>query len=355
MRRKSKLKIKLKNYEKNKKFHALPRFYAASEIIAMGILFFSFFFKYFMMYSVIHATMHTKIQTLCEWMQMGKEPVQSRMAPMSGPKMMTKIAFPTMCQPKAAGSFSRLEYSETVKVKLLSAMPRKNPAIQSHAIIEVSSVCSAKTEECVRICEFFAEIIQKLTWSRDRNEQNRHHEHQTFRHFGLVANRWDNNTSQNVGESWNTEAISRVCLGESQVGQEKRRHHFEIHLSDVEDRKPEENVEINDVFEQADVHECRESPPKWLLLRLSHFQAHVRLDEVRTRKLLGEVGFWHFEGRVEGIAVERRSDVSVDTANMWFHLFLIFVTGLWTGKSKEKGEKLRKVDTKLEKLLNKIK
>lgn len=80
-------------------------------------------------------------------MQIGNEPVQSRIAPMSGPKMMTKIALPTMCQPKAAGSFSSDEYSDTVKVKLLRAIPRKNPAIQSHAIIDVSSVCSAKTEE----------------------------------------------------------------------------------------------------------------------------------------------------------------------------------------------------------------
>ena len=47
--------------------------------------------------------------------------------------------------PKAAGSFSSEEYSLTVKVKLLRAIPRKNPAIQSHAIIDVRSVCSAKT------------------------------------------------------------------------------------------------------------------------------------------------------------------------------------------------------------------
>lgn len=79
-------------------------------------------------------------------MQIGNEPVKSRIAPISGPKIITKIALPTMCHPKAAGSFSSDEYSLTVKVKLLNAMPRKNPAMQSHAIIEVSSVCSAKTK-----------------------------------------------------------------------------------------------------------------------------------------------------------------------------------------------------------------
>lgn len=91
--------------------------------------------------------MQIKMQTLCEWMQMGKDPVKSRMAPISGPKMMTKIAFPTMCQPNAAGSFSSDEYSLTVSVKLLSAIPRKNPAMQSHTIMLVTSVCSAKTKK----------------------------------------------------------------------------------------------------------------------------------------------------------------------------------------------------------------
>lgn len=80
-------------------------------------------------------------------MQIGNDPVQSRIAPISGPKINTNIAFPTMCHPKAAGNFSNEEYSLTVRVKLLSAIPRKNPATQSQTIIEVNSVCSAKTVE----------------------------------------------------------------------------------------------------------------------------------------------------------------------------------------------------------------
>ena len=79
-------------------------------------------------------------------MQIGNEPVKSRIYPIKGPKIMTKIALPTICQPNAAGSFSSDEYSLTVNVKLLNAMPRKNPAIQSQAIIEDNSVCSAKTK-----------------------------------------------------------------------------------------------------------------------------------------------------------------------------------------------------------------
>lgn len=89
--------------------------------------------------------MQIMMQTLCEWMQMGKDPVRSRIAPISGPKMMTKIALPTMCHPKAAGSFSSDEYSDTVSVKLLRAMPRKKPAMHSQAIIDVRSVWCATT------------------------------------------------------------------------------------------------------------------------------------------------------------------------------------------------------------------
>lgn len=83
-------------------------------------------------------------------MQIGYESVQSRMAPIRGPKNRTKIPFPTICQPKAAGSFSKDEYSLTVRVKLLNAMPRKNPATQSHIIIDENSVCSAKTKRRIK-------------------------------------------------------------------------------------------------------------------------------------------------------------------------------------------------------------
>lgn len=79
-------------------------------------------------------------------MHTGKDPVQSRIAPINGPKHATKIPFPTMCHPNAAGNFSNDEYSLTVSVKLLSAMPRKKPAMQSHTIMDENSVCSAKTD-----------------------------------------------------------------------------------------------------------------------------------------------------------------------------------------------------------------
>lgn len=55
------------------------------------------------------------------------------------------MPFPTMCQPKAAGSCSSEQYSETVSVKLLSAMPRKKPQMNSHIITCPYSVCSAVT------------------------------------------------------------------------------------------------------------------------------------------------------------------------------------------------------------------
>lgn len=151
---------RLKLMQLGKYFRRLSKYYdddyvilvsAYADIIAMGIFFFSFRFKYFKINSIVHARMQIKMQTLCEWMQMGKEPVRSRMKPMSGPKMMTKIALPTMCHPNAAGSFSSDEYSLTVRVKLLKAIPRKNPAIQSQAIIEEISVCSAKTRKKVRV------------------------------------------------------------------------------------------------------------------------------------------------------------------------------------------------------------
>lgn len=70
---------------------------AYAEITAMGILFFSFFCRYFLMYSIIHATIHIMMQILCEWMHIGKLSVQSRMAPMRGPKTITNSALNTMC------------------------------------------------------------------------------------------------------------------------------------------------------------------------------------------------------------------------------------------------------------------
>lgn len=67
--------------------------------------------------------------------------------PISGPNRTTKIPLPTICQPNAAGSFSKEEYSDTVNVKLLNAIPLKNPQIDSHTIKDVHPVCSAKTKK----------------------------------------------------------------------------------------------------------------------------------------------------------------------------------------------------------------
>jgi len=85
------------------------------------------------------------MQTLCECIQTGNDPVQSRIAPINGPKRATNNPFPTICHPNAAGNFSSDEYSLTVRVKLLSAIPRKKPAMHSQTIMFVNSVCSAKT------------------------------------------------------------------------------------------------------------------------------------------------------------------------------------------------------------------
>lgn len=79
-------------------------------------------------------------------MQIGKDPVQSRTAPINGPNNITNIPLPTICHPNAAGNFSSDEYSLTVKVKLLNATPRKKPQIHSHTINADQSVCSAKTK-----------------------------------------------------------------------------------------------------------------------------------------------------------------------------------------------------------------
>lgn len=117
------------------------------------------------------------MQTLCACMQIGNEPVQSRMAPMRGPKKSTKIPFPTICHPNAAGSFSKDEYSLTVRVKLLSAMPRKKPATQSHIIIDENSVCSAKTAKkrhnLIRKIEFSLAGEKNLTRSCEGDKENR--------------------------------------------------------------------------------------------------------------------------------------------------------------------------------------
>lgn len=69
------------------------------------------------------------------------------MAPISGPKQITNTAFPIMCHPKAPGSCSSVQYSDTHKVKLLNATPRKKPAMHNHVIKGVQLVSSAITGE----------------------------------------------------------------------------------------------------------------------------------------------------------------------------------------------------------------
>lgn len=65
--------------------------------------------------------------------------------PKTGPKATTKSPLPTICKPKAAGSFSRDAYSDMVMVKLIRAAPLTNPHITSQIIIMVQSLCSAIT------------------------------------------------------------------------------------------------------------------------------------------------------------------------------------------------------------------
>lgn len=145
------------------------------------------------------------------WQRLPCQPVvrKRRRENMKNFKFVDRLNCFTMCQPKAAGSFSNDEYSLTVKVKLLNAMPRKNPAIQSQAIIDVSSVCSAKTEEQMNYNQLkhSKHPTKKLTWSCYCYKEDGNHEHQTFRNFCFIANRWYNNTCENVGEGRDTQAI----------------------------------------------------------------------------------------------------------------------------------------------------
>lgn len=68
-----------------------------------------------------------------------------KILPSMGPIATTKSPFPTIWRPKAAGSFSKDEYSDIVIVKLINAAPLKKPQITNQIIIMVQSVCSART------------------------------------------------------------------------------------------------------------------------------------------------------------------------------------------------------------------
>lgn len=72
--------------------------------------------------------------------------IKSYFLPISGPNNITKRAFPIKCQPKAAGNCSNEKCSETVKVKLLKAAPRKNALMDNQTNNCVHSVCSAITK-----------------------------------------------------------------------------------------------------------------------------------------------------------------------------------------------------------------
>lgn len=63
-----------------------------------------------------------------------------------------------MCQPKAAGNCSSEQYSDTVNVKLLNAMPRKKPQINSQIMSLLYSVCSA--------------ITSSREWNENKQKQN---------------------------------------------------------------------------------------------------------------------------------------------------------------------------------------
>lgn len=79
--------------------------------------------------------------------------------PNTGPKATTNNPFPTMCSPKAAGSFSREEYSDIVIVKLIKAAPLTNPHITNQIINIVQSVCSAITAKNRNINEYLHKLL----------------------------------------------------------------------------------------------------------------------------------------------------------------------------------------------------
>jgi len=54
--------------------------------------------------------------------------------PIRGPRATMNSPLATMCSPNAAGSLSRLQYSDIVSVKLMSVAPLKNPLITSAVI-----------------------------------------------------------------------------------------------------------------------------------------------------------------------------------------------------------------------------
>lgn len=64
-------------------------------------------------------------------MMYGKYFLLRRNLPIMGPKIITNNALPIKCHPKAAGSFSIVQNSETVKVKLAKAAPLKKPQTES--------------------------------------------------------------------------------------------------------------------------------------------------------------------------------------------------------------------------------
>lgn len=68
-------------------------------------------------------------------------------SPNSGPRATTNKPFPTLCSPKAAGSFSKVEYSDIQIAKFINADPLTNPAIASQVSIIGFSTCIAKTEK----------------------------------------------------------------------------------------------------------------------------------------------------------------------------------------------------------------
>lgn len=72
-----------------------------------------------------------------------------------GPRIKTNNPLATICRPKAAGSFSRVQHSDMVSVKLLRQHPLKKPHIDNQTINGIHSVCTARTKEnIILIFEF---------------------------------------------------------------------------------------------------------------------------------------------------------------------------------------------------------
>lgn len=122
-----------------------------------------------------------------------------------------------MCHPKAAGSCSNEQYSDTVRVKLLNAIPRKKPQMNNHNINWLNSVCSAITAKAKRIEKESLEFIlnkRDLTlvlvqYSLDRVTPTNNIETKNIKRF-LIWNR------SQIGGKTIRAAISEIAVTDKQ-------------------------------------------------------------------------------------------------------------------------------------------